>query len=296
MRDAFSDYHPIVNMAWFVMVILFSMFFMNPVCLGISLCCGITYSLYLSGKKAFWFLIKYMLPLMLITALVNPAFNHRGATILAYLWSGNPLTLESILYGIAAAVMLVTVISWFSCYNVIITSDKFIYLFGRIIPALSLIFSMAMRFVPRFREQLSVVTQAQRCVGRDVSEGKLRQRIRHGITILSIMVTWSLENAIVTADSMRSRGYGLTGRTAFSIFYFTRRDGAAFGAIIICGAYILWGALTDRLSFQYFPYLKGGEFTPLLLSIFAVYATLCLMPILINLWEDRKWKLIRSEI
>ena len=35
----------------------------------------------------------------------NPAFDHEGATLLAYLPSGNPLTLESIAYGVAAAVM-----------------------------------------------------------------------------------------------------------------------------------------------------------------------------------------------
>lgn len=44
-----------------------------------------------------------------------------------------PLTLESIAYGCAAAVMLVAVLFWFSCYNEVMTSDKFMYLFGRII-------------------------------------------------------------------------------------------------------------------------------------------------------------------
>lgn len=42
--------------------------------------------------------------------------------------------------------------------------------------------------------------------------------------MLSILVTWALENAIETSDSMRSRGYGLKGRTAFSIYKFTKKD------------------------------------------------------------------------
>lgn len=41
------------------------------------------------------------LALFAVTAAVNPAFSHEGRTILRYLPSGNPLTLESILYGIA---------------------------------------------------------------------------------------------------------------------------------------------------------------------------------------------------
>ncbi len=61
-----------------------------------------------------------------LAALVNPAFNHEGATILTYLPSGNPLTLESMLYGAAAAVMLASVVLWFSSFNEVITSDKFV--------------------------------------------------------------------------------------------------------------------------------------------------------------------------
>ena len=120
--------------------------------------------------------------------------------------------------------MMVAVITWFSCCNVVMTSDKFVYLFGKLIPALSLILSMTLRFVPRFTAQIKVVTQAQRCVGRDVSSGSVRKRIHNGLTILSIVITWALENAIETADSMRSRGYGMAGRTAFSIYRLQRRD------------------------------------------------------------------------
>ena len=82
--------------------------------------------------------------MLLMMALINPAFNHEGVTIIDYLPSGNPLTLESIVYGFTSAVMIVSVICHFSCYNEIMTSDKFIYLFGKIIPAMSLIISMTM--------------------------------------------------------------------------------------------------------------------------------------------------------
>ena len=127
-----------------------------------------------------------MLPMMVVAALVNPAFNHEGATILTYLPSGNPLTLESILYGAAAAAMLAAVVTWFSCYTAVMTSDKFVYLFGRVIPALSLVLSMTLRFVPKFQAQLQVVSEAQRCIGRDVSNGGVLRRLRNAITILSI--------------------------------------------------------------------------------------------------------------
>lgn len=99
--------------------------------------------------------------MLIVTALINPAFNHEGVTILTYLDNGNPLTLESITFGAASATMLITVISWFSCYNAVMTSDKFIYLFGKLIPALSLIFSMVLRFVPTFKAQFQRVSDSQ---------------------------------------------------------------------------------------------------------------------------------------
>jgi energy-coupling factor transport system permease protein len=294
MSDIFYGYHPIVNFAYFAAALAFAMFFTHPVCLAVSLVCAFAYSVYINGKKALRFNLIYMLPMLIFAALLNPAFNHQGGTILTYLPSGNPLTLESILYGVAAAVMLVTVISWFSCFNAVMTSDKFVYLFGRIIPALSLILSMALRFVPRFRAQIKVISSAQRNIGRDVSSGSLWRRAKHGIKILSIMVTWALENAIETADSMKGRGYGLPGRTAFSIYRFDRRDAAALGFVAACAAYVLIGSATGGLEWRYFPTVRGtwnGAYT---ISVFAVYLALCVMPLILNAREDFKWRTLKA--
>jgi len=296
MGDSFSTYPPAVNFLYFTLVLLFSMIFTHPVCLGLSLLCAFSYSVYLNGKKALRFNLKYMLPMLIVTALVNPAFNHEGGTILTYLRDGNPLTLESIVCGIAAAVMLITVICWFSCYNVVMTSDKFVYLFGRVIPSLSLVFSMTLRFVPHFKAQIGIVSNAQKGVGRDVSNGSLMQRISHGIRILSIMVTWALENAIETADSMKSRGYGLPGRTAFSIYRFDKRDKYAMIFILLCTGYIIAGSLSGGLYYRYFPTINGMGAKPYSLSLYICYLALCIAPVIINIMEDRKWKATQSGI
>lgn len=293
-RDSFSSYHPVVNFVYFGMVLIFSMVFMHPVLLAISLVCAFVYSLYLNGRKAVRFMLLYMLPMMLITALLNPAFNHKGGTILTYLSSGNPLTLESIVYGIAAASMLAAVICWFSCYNAVMTSDKFVYLFGRIIPAISLVLSMTLRFVPKFKAQIKAVSDAQKCLGRNVSKGRVCRRISNGLTLLSIMVTWSLENAIETADSMKSRGYGLKGRTAFSIYRFDRRDRTALTVMLFFGAYIIVGSFLKATYWRYFPTIKGLELNAYNASVFAVYLGLCMMPLIINVREDRKWTYSKS--
>jgi energy-coupling factor transport system permease protein len=192
--------------------------------------------------------------------------------------------------------MLAAVVLWFACYNAVMTSDKFVYLFGRVIPALSLVLSMTLRFVPKFKAQLHVVSEAQRCIGRDFSEGSVLQRIKNGITILSIMITWALENAIETADSMKSRGYGLPGRTAFSIYRFDERDKNALVWLVFCGIYIISGWVTGGYYWRYYPTIKHAAYDPFPISFLLVYLLLCLTPVIINIKEDRNWKRLRSEI
>ena len=235
-----------------------------------------------------------LLPMAALAALVNPAFNHEGATILTYLPSGNPLTLESMLYGAAAAVMLASVVLWFSSFNEVITSDKFVYLFGRILPALSLVLSMALRFIPKFKSQLQVVSEAQTCIGRDTKTGSVFRRVGNAIRIFSIMVTWSLENAIETADSMRARGYGLPGRTSFSIYRFDSRDSSALAWLVFCGAYLLSGWIAGGTAFRYYPTIKAAPWTPLTISFQLVYLALVLTPVILDRKEDRQWNSSRS--
>lgn len=295
-RDAFSGFHPAVTFLFFGEVLVYSMCFMDPFSLAVGLVCAIGYGLYLNGMRTLRFQLFAMLPLMLMAAILNPAFNHRGVTILAYFPSGNPLTLESILYGLAAAGMLWTVVSWFSCYHAVMTSDKFIYLFGRAIPSLSLVLSMALRFVPRFKAQFHAVIQAQRCVGRDVSSGPLSARLKNAVGVLSILATWSLERAIGTADSMKSRGYGLPGRTAFSIYRFDNRDKAALAWLSFCGLFITVGWIMGGFFWRYFPFVQSASATPMAVACHLCHLALCATPLLVDLKEELTWKRLRSAV
>ncbi len=294
MKDVFSTYHPVINFLFFCAVICFSMFLLHPVFLGISAGAAFLYSILLSGRRALRFNLIFVLPSLILVSLINPLFNHEGVTILWY-FRNNPITLESILYGLATGMMFASIILWFSCYNAVMTSDKFIYLFGRVIPALSLIFSMVLRFVPRFKAQIKIVSNAQKCVGRDVSNGSLRERAKYGLKILSAMVTWALENSIDTADSMRSRGYGLKGRTSFSIFRFDGRDK---GLLLFMGAavlVILTAAFSGQVMMQYFPYIKIAEISAPGAAAYAAYALLCFSPVILYLKEEMQWRRLQSK-
>lgn len=278
MTDAFSLFHPAVNALFFALALGFSMCLTHPAFLAASLAGALWYHARLCRGQAGRFFARVTLPVMLLGAAVNPAFSHAGATVLAYFPSGNPLTLESIVYGLDAGLLLGAVLTWFACCTEVMTSDKFVYLFGRAAPALSLVLSMTLRFVPRFRRQFRTVAQAQRFMGRDTENGSLLQRCKNAMKVFSIMVTWSLESAIDTADSMRSRGYGQPGRTAFSIYRLDDRDRSLLLWLGFCGLYLLSGVLGGGLYFQYYPMLLGAPARPLTASFFTVYLLLCLTP------------------
>ena len=296
MNDTFQKYHPLVNFLYFTLVISFAMALNHPLAQGISFTCACIYAVQAEGKKAVLFTLKWCLPVMLVTAFMNPAFSHEGVTILLYFPTGNPLTLESILYGLSSGVMIATVMLWFLNFNRCVTSDKFIYLFGRVIPAMSLVLSMTLRFIPKFKSQMNTVIEAQRSIGRDISQGSLWQRTKTAITVLSIMVTWALENAIETADSMKSRGYGLKGRTAFSIYRFDDRDKMALLYLGFCGFYLLEGMIVSAFGFRYFPSIRYIGLNTVTLSFQFVYLILCIMPVVLNSLEERKWKAIHSKM
>lgn len=292
----FTNYHPVVNFIYFVAVIGFSMFLMNPVCLVISLVSAFVYSAVINGKGALKLGIYGILPMMIVAALVNSLFNHQGVIVIAYFPNGNPLTLEAIIYGALAAAMIGAVIFWFSCYNTIVTEDKLMYLFGKVVPSMSLVISMTMRFVPRFKTHIRQVVDAQKGIGRDASKGKVLNRIKMGMAVLSIMTSWIMENSLETAASMKARGYGLRGRTAFSLFRFTKRDVGMLIFIIGVSTYVLLEIFDGGLKFICFPTFEMAEITIFSASVYAVYFMLCMTPIFIEVRMRYKWNVIESKI
>ncbi len=289
-QDTFSGLHPVINFLFFGLVLAITMCIQHPVERVISLAAAASYDIYLNGRRAVRFSLLFMLPMMVFAAAVNPAFSHEGVTVLTYLPSGNPLTLESVLYGVSSAVMLAAVVLWFACYSTVMTSDKFVYLFGRVIPALSLVLSMTLRFVPKFRDQIRVVGEAQRCIGRDPSTGGVFQRAKKGVTILSIMVTWALENAIETADSMKGRGYGLPGRSAFSIYRFDPRDKETLAWVCLSGFTVLCAWAAGGYYWRYYPSLKGVISGCPGVMFHLMFLALCFTPLAMDVYSDVNWK------
>lgn len=288
MERALASYHPIVSFSYFLVVIGISILYMHPVFVIISLINAFIYALILDKDKTIK-LIKFASSMMVLVALANTIFVNRGITVLFYLRS-NPITLESLCYGIVSGLMMASIIIWFSCYNEIITSDKFLYIFGKLLPSIALIVSMTLRLIPKLINQTKIIASSQKTMGLDYSEGKIITRIKSSMRILSILVTWALEDAVQTADSMKARGYGIKGRSSFSIFTFIKRDRIMLIVISIIGMFLLVGYLNGYGNLLFYPIIEPINTDILSISLYISFFIITMVPSILEIKEGYIWR------
>lgn len=251
---AFYRSHPLLNFVYFAVIIGVTMFSNHPAILLSSFITAWFYSVLLKGKKAMRFNFMVLLPVILITVLLNALNVHNGVTVLFYL-NGNRITLEAIIFGFVQGIMLSSVIIWFTCFSAIVTEDKFIYLFGRIAPVIALTISMIFRFIPLLKNRFNEVSTAQRCMGRRKNGRSLARRIRQFGKEISILIAWSLEASIESADSMEARGYGLRGRTSFHLFRLTGKERRILVLMLVLGVICIVACAMDYTNIYYYPKL-----------------------------------------
>ncbi len=292
--NTFSSYHPAVLMLYFMAVLLVAMFTQNPVLLGLALLGGISFCTLLERPKDFLHNMAFYIPLFLMIAVTNPLFSHNGVTPLFFL-DGNPVTLEAVLYGLDIAVMLIAVMYWFKCYNHIMTSEKILFLFGKAIPKLSLLLSTALRFVPLFKAQIKKIHQAQKAMGLYAGNSYV-DKLKSAVRVFSAMLTWSLENAIDTGSSMKARGYGLKGRSHFTLFRYTARDSLLSGAAVLLLAFVLLGTALKATAFSFYPRITALSGSPLAILSYLAFGLLAFLPFLLEVIGNLCWKVLLSGV
>ena len=291
--STFAGCHPAVNLIFFLFTIGITMFSTGPAFLAVTLVFSWIYSILLNGRKAVKTNLIFTIPVVVIMAVINTLFTHNGATVLFFL-NDSRITLEALLYGLAAAVLLSSIIVWFSCFNVVMTSDKLIYLFGKAAPVLGLTLSMIFRFIPLLKARFREITMGQRCMGRHVSGGFFA-KIRQCTKEVSILISWSLEAAIETSDSMEARGYGLPGRTSFHLFKLTPTDKVLLAAIGASGIIAAAGCILGKTSIYYYPKVVLGQWDVLTVITFAAYIVMLAIPIVTDIFGEIKWQQYRLE-
>ena len=285
-QDGFSGFHPLVNFLFFLAAIGSVVVIQHPFYLLVSMAAGVCYYGMLQGRTGILHLLG-LFPMAVLIGLMNPLFNTYGEHILFSLF-GRPYTLEALLYGSVLAGIFLDMMIWFGCYNHVLTSDKFTSLFGGLIPSLSLLLVMILRMIPGFIRKAKQIAGARKSIGKGTA-GSLSEKLRDGVTILSVMTDWVLEGSITTADSMRARGYGSGRRTSYRKYRMTGRDlivlaimAVLVACTVFCGDFE--AAFTPKISIAPLNWAIG------------TYGALMFLPALIELKEALQWRILRSGI
>ena len=287
---SFNEMNPISIISYYIAVTFITMFSMDPVILSISLSSAILTCCLYSKPGAGAHIFSAVL--FIIAAVINPLTVHNGATVLFYL-NSRPITMEAAVYGLCAAAMITAALYRLRSLSKDIDGEKLMYIFGRFSPKLSLLLSMALRNVELFRSRWRRIQDAQRALGK-YGDGNLIDAVRGRLRVLSILITWSLENGVVTAQSMDARGYGSRRRSSFRIFRFSLSDllfillTAGLTGLTIAGLY------GSPISF--YPTIEADLFTPAGIAGYTAYAVLSILPIIINTKEAIRWRFLRSRI
>lgn len=285
----FARYHPAINLLYFTAVLTGTILFRQPVFLCLSYVCAFLYLLKLRGLRA---LIPGLglLPLALLYALWYGSYHHFGLTVLGVNFIGNQVTLESFLCGGTWAMVCVAAVLWMGCVHAVFTTDKIVYLLGRVSPHLSLYLSILLRTVPRLNKQRQRIELAQRGIGRGKGQGNIFQRMRNALRRGSILLTWLIEGIVTTSDSMRCRGCSLRGRTAYSLYRFDGRDRSFVIGLCSLICVLLMALLLDQTMIRFAPQVVMMPITPMSCLFYAAWVALCLLPPALELLGARRFR------
>lgn len=283
--NTFQNFHPVTLALYFLSVIGVSIFTFNPMYLLVGFLGSVLFLITLTGLRATLKQLRLYILIFVIVTATNPIFSHNGATVLFFI-NDNRVTLEALIYGAVLGLMIVEVLVWFKCFNLVFDSERLLWLFGKTFPKLALVVSIALGFVPQFIRTFKSINSAQK------SLNSKQGRVRRYLTSFSAVITRSMESAIITSDSMKARGYGLKNRTRFSRFCFTTYDGAYILVFLVLFGCTVPALALGHAKMQFYPYITLELPAVSLLS----FALLALIPSIFEVKEGLKWKYSISKI
>ena len=295
MRNTFGTYHPLINFIFFAGAIGFGMFINHPFFIAMSYLCSVCFYFLLTKNKSRKFIFTSIILSMSIS-FFNAVMNPMGDTVL-FVWINNRnFTLESLIYGAVIGFNCASIILWFCCYNIIMTNDKFMYLFSKFAPSITLVLSMTLRIVPKLENKTKAIINARNCIGKTIDNKSNKEKVKNGIEVLSILTSCALEDAVITADSMRSRGYVSKGRTNYMVYNKTLRDKILKTIFILLILLIIPCAIKGGMNVQYIPKIIFPKIDIFTIIALIAYFIFLFIPIAIEISEDIIWHILKSKI
>ena len=280
----FDQYHPLINLLYFIFIFYMGIHFEHPIYVAVTFLSSFVYNIGLRGKKGLYINIGIMI-LLSIYYIYFVSFHHFGITPIAQTIVDNSFTLESIVYGGIKYLILCASCMWFSCFLYVFSSDKVMYIFGKVIPKLSLFITIFLRMFTKLKATSKKVLQAQEGIGKGIKHGNIYTRLIHFKRMVSIVLVWFFDDCIQSSKSMCSRGYTLKNRTQFSIYRFDNRDRIFVVYVTSLITVQCIALLLDQVSISYNPIIIWNKITIVSYLFYFGYLLFTLLPLLLQ-WKN----------
>jgi energy-coupling factor transport system permease protein len=292
-----KDTHPLIAFSFFVMAISLTMCASHVILSAISLVTALLYLLMLRGFFPTLKMTVMAVMVVAISTVFNAIFVNRGFTILFFIHK-NPISLEAAVYGLSIGCMLAAVLVWFSCYQEVVGTDRFLALFSWVVPTSAMMVSMIFNFIPQVMQKSQQIDDAHRAFGyvdktadeklsdeasgaepsavepaaapvrrgfrnRKRQKQTLRARLAWPVRLSTILMGWSMETGLVTAASMRARAYGQKRRTSYLPLIWSFRDGVLMTIMLVLLLAAVLAEVEVLRGFLYYPLIRGFK-NPLL--------------------------------
>lgn len=285
MENGFRGYHPYVIFIYYLCTGFLIMYFKHPLFLVIALILLILVNLTHDRGDA---LRRWAIPLLIMGMffiILNPFLVSRGSTILFY-FRDRQVTLEAITYGIVMALALISMLILFVSFNVILNGNKFLIIFSNILPRTAFLIMLAVRFVPLLKGRYDEIAAVQRVRGTTMSMGGFRERASNGMNMIQILLTWSLEEAIQTADSMKARAYGVGKKSSYIQYRMQQHDWIWLIIMLLLVIGCILGGVLGYGKIVIYPQLGTLHLYPLDWLLLVFMMLLISFPLLV---EGREW-------
>ena len=308
-----TSIHPGVYLLYYFIMVLFAFIFSDPYFVVTFLVLLLILIALQGVSHELKNIMKLFIPLSILIMILNPLLNRTGAHKI-YLWSGFFITYEAIAYGILMSLALLIVILVFSSYNRSVSYQEMLYIFSKKLPIISMIIVMALRFIPLINSRAIEVQKLNnlknngiemdvgdadaldldefnsnintdydsKLVNKLKSNKRVAAIIKEAKTlgkIMGITVSWSLEESMFTAKSMKARGYNATERTSYLSYKFSNADFAFIALIIITVGIIIVGLLHGVGMINIYPSIDF-KFSNLPFNIYYLAFIIFLLPLI----------------
>ena len=289
MKNRFERFHPLVSFLFYTGSISLLILMLHPIFLCIAMVIIFLINVihdHLSGLRRWLFFILSTFLFMLI---MNPFFNERGRHLL-FVLNEHRVTVEAVVYGGMNALSIIGVIGLFVSFNIVMTPNKLLFLFAKILPQFAVLLMLTLRFIPLMRRRLEEISLIQKSKGISVSHGKWGTRVRTGMLYVQTLLTYSLEEAIQTADSMKARGYGKGMRTSYEYFKFRKSDAVATLFLLGLFSFIIVGRLSGFGFLTIYPIMEQWQISKMDLELLICYFLFLSFPLLVEAGGTFRWR------